>query len=176
MNIRNLSPTDAVHYRKLRLQALHEWPPAFGSPANEEEKKSVEEMANFLKETGDRKLFGAFVDSALVGMVRHSRYSGSNEGHRSYVASFYVDPGFRGHGTGRALLTAAINDAENDEVIQRINLTVVSSQAPAIQLYESVGFSKCGTDYEAFSARDEFFDELLMTKRLHAGPKRRSTT
>lgn len=28
-----------------------------------------------------------------------------------------------------------------------------------------MGFEKCGIDYEVFSARGQYFDEILMTKK-----------
>ena len=167
MKIRELTSLDAGCYRTLRIQALSEWPPAFGSAVEEEEKKTITETENFLSATKDRKLLGAFVGSSLIGSVRYSRYSGSNEGHRSYIAGLYVDPGHRGKGVGRALLERCLSEAENDEAIRRVNLTVVAAQMAAIRLYESVGFVKCGTDYEAFSADGQFFDELLMTLPLN---------
>ena len=166
MHIRQLNSSDASIYQTLRLQALNELPPAFGSPANEEQDKPLKDIEDFLTGTDDRSLYGAFIDSSIVGMIRYSRYSGSNEGHRSYIASFYVDPIHRGKGIGKTLLEKGITLAEKDEKIRRINLTVVSDQAPAIRLYEKMGFSKCGTDFEAFSSEGRFYDEILMTKPL----------
>ena len=169
MEIRELKSSDATSYRKLRLQALAEWPPAFGSPVEEENEKPMKETESFLIGTRDRKLFGTFVGSMLTGTVRYSRYSGSNEGHRAYVAGLYVDPDHRGQGAGRALLERTIDESKNDKTIRRLNLTVVSDQSTAIRLYESLGFVECGTDYEAFSARGQFFDEILMTKPVEQG-------
>ncbi|MDA3832183.1 MAG: GNAT family protein [Spirochaetales bacterium] len=169
MEIRELRSSDAASYRQLRLQALAEWPPAFGSPVEEEREKPIEDIESFLIGTRDRKLFGAFAGSILLGIVRYSRYSGSNERHRAYVAGLYVDPGHRGQGVGRALLEKVLNESHKDPTIRRINLTVVSDQSKAIRLYESLGFVECGTDYEAFSARGQFFDEILMTKKTEPG-------
>jgi len=166
MEIRELKPSDAAPYRALRIQALREWPPAFGAPAEEEEVKPLSETESFLIGSKNQKLFGAFVDGVLIGTVRCSRYSGSNESYRFYLAGFYVKPNHRSQGIGRALLTASIEEAKKDPIVRRINLTVVSAQSEAIQLYESMGFSRCGVDYEAFSARGQFFDELLMTKPI----------
>lgn len=174
MLIRQLNSSDASIYRTLRIQALTELPPAFGSPSIEEQQKPLEETANSLIGTNDRALFGVFIDSSLVGMIRHSRYTGFNEGHRSYIAGFYVDPSHRGKGLGRALLEKAISLAERDEKIRRINLSVVSTQAAAIGLYESMGFSKCGTSFEEFYAEGQFHDEILMTKSLDLNPMERT--
>ncbi|MDF1811505.1 MAG: GNAT family N-acetyltransferase [Verrucomicrobiales bacterium] len=166
MEIRELKSFDATSYRELRVQALAEWPPGFGSLVGEEKEKAMEETESFLTGTTDRKLFGAFAGSMLTGTVRYSRYSGSNEGHRAYIAGLYVDPGHRRKGAGRALLEKAIDESKKDQTIRRINLTVVSDQSMAIRLYQSLGFVECGIDYEAFSARGLFFDEILMTKQI----------
>ena len=166
MKIRELTSADAVPYRTLRVQALTEWPPAFGSPVAEEKGKPVEETESFLKGSKDRKLFGSFDGHKLTGIVRYSRYSGSNEGHRAYIAGLYVDPDHRGQGIGRALLARGIEESKKDKEIRRINLTVVSEQFAAIKLYESMGFEKCGVDYEAFLERGHYFDEILMTKPM----------
>jgi len=166
MEIRELNPSDTASYRILRVQALNEWPPAFGSPASEEKEKSIKETESFLSGSKERKLFGSFDGDKLTGIVRHSLYSGSNEGHRAYIAGLYVEPGHRGQGIGRALLARGIEESKKNKEIRRVNLTVVSNQSAAISLYESMGFEKCGIDYEAFSAKGQYFDEILMTKPI----------
>ncbi len=166
MEIRELTSSDTASYRPLRIQALAEWPPAFGSPAIEEKEKSTTEIERFLNGSKERKLFGSFEDHKLTGIVRYSLYSGSNENHRAYIAGLYVDPDYRGQGVGRALLKKGIEEAKKNKEVRRINLTVVSGQKAAIKLYESMGFEKCGIDYEAFSAKGRYFDEILMTKPM----------
>jgi len=166
MEIRELNPSDTASYRAIRIQALDEWPPAFGSPAVEEKEKSIEETERFLSGSKERKLFGSFDGHKLTGIIRHSLYSGSNEGHRAYIAGLYVDPDHRGQGIGRALLARGIEESKKNNEIRRLNLNVVSDQKAAISLYESMGFEKCGIDYEAFSAKGRYFDEILMTKPI----------
>src|SRR3954469_17195272 len=92
MQLRVLTPSDVGAYRDLRLRALREWPPAFGTPAEEEERLSLEEFSERLVESKDRCLIGVFEKKVLVGSVRLSRYESGNEFHRAYLAGLYVMP------------------------------------------------------------------------------------
>jgi len=166
MKIQILAPVNASAYRNLRLNSLREWPPAFGVPAEEEEQLNLKDFENRLVETNERCFFGAFAEDTLVGSLRFSRYSGKNEQHRAYLAGLYVAPKHRGRGYGRALVAQAIDRAKGDNTLRRLNLTVVSGQTSAIKLYHSLGFVSYGIEKEAFEARGQLFDEILMTLEL----------
>lgn len=170
MKIRVLTPSDAAAYRDLRLRGLREWPPAFGTPVEEEEQLGLKDFSERLVETKDRCLIGAFEEEVLVGSVRLSRYDSGNEFHRAYVAGLYVMPERRKLGYGRALFTHAVARARLDGVLRRLNLTVVSEQKSAITLYTSLGFIPYGIEKEVFQARGLFFDEILMTLDLRKEP------
>lgn len=162
--IRVLQPSDAEAYRALRLQALHEQPPAFGALPHDEPTASA--AAARLEANDDRRVFGAFSGDHLVGIVRVSRYASSNEKHRAYLAGLYVLPAQRKAGIGRALANAAIKWASTAPGVRRLNLTVVTSQTAAISLYESLGFHRYGIERETFSDGGKYYDEALMTLAL----------
>jgi RimJ/RimL family protein N-acetyltransferase len=164
ISIRALSPADAQSYRFVRLLALHEQPPAFGSLPEDE--PNLSELAARLAESNDRCFFGAFQDDQLIGVVRISRYSASNEKHRAYLGGLYVLPAFRRNGCGRSLVRQALSWAANARGIRRVNLTVVTQQKAAICLYRSLGFRIYGTEQETFSKAGRFYDEHLMTLEL----------
>jgi ribosomal protein S18 acetylase RimI-like enzyme len=164
VRVRVLTSTDAETYRVVRLQALHEQPPAFGSLPEDE--PNLSETAARLAESDDRCFFGAFQGKQLIGIVRLSRYSAPNEKHRAYLAGLYVLPPFRRIGCGRALVRQALSRAANAPDIRRINLTVVTRQEAAIHLYQSLGFGIYGTEKETFSRAGRFYDEHLMTLNL----------
>ncbi len=166
MAIRVLTHQDAAAYQTIRLAALGERPPAFGSVPQDE--PPLELLRARLPATRDRQFFGGFVDSQLVGIARLSRYSAENEKHRAYLAGLYVLPSHRNRGLGKSLVRAALDHAIAEGDIVRLNLTVVAKQLPAIRLYESFGFIVCGTDPEAFSCDGNFYDEHLMTLDLRA--------
>ena len=169
MEIKLLQCSNAGPYKNIRIQALSEWPPAFGALPEEEEAKEISSVAAFLEPTENRLFFGAFSSDSLIGVLRDSRYAGENEGHRSYIAGLYVVPDCRGQGAGRLLVESAIREARKDARIRRLNLMVVSGQKAARALYESLGFEVCGTDFEAFEARGLFFDEIMMTLTVRNG-------
>ena len=160
MTLRTLTPTDVKEYRALRLAALREQPPAFGTLAENEEKLTLEQLAARLQASENTYLLGAFVDGRLVGTVRFARFE-ENEKHRGLVAGLYVAPDFRGRGTARALLSEVLVRARASS-LRRLHLTVVTDQSVAVQLYKSVGFSVYGTEREAFSKGSRFYDEHLM--------------
>jgi ribosomal protein S18 acetylase RimI-like enzyme len=163
-NIRALSPTNAEVYRFVRLQALQEQPPAFGSLPEDE--PDLSEITERLIPNNDRCFFGAFQNQQLIGIVRIARYDASNEQHRAYLAGLYVLPEFRCQGYGRSLVQKALTWAVNRGDIRRVNLTVVTQQTAAISLYRSLGFQIYGTEPETFLKGGCFYDEHLMTLEL----------
>jgi ribosomal protein S18 acetylase RimI-like enzyme len=162
--LRVLTSADAKAYREVRVAALEEDPPAFGS--RPEDEPNLAATATRLAQSDDRCFFGAFQDERLIGIVRLSRYDAPNEKHRAYLAGLYVLPHFRRSGCGRALVKQALNRAVTLSGIRRINLTVVTQQTAAIRLYESLGFCIYGTELETFSKAGCFYDEHLMTLAL----------
>ena len=171
MTIRTLTPADVQEYRVLRLAALHEQPPAFGTPAAKEEKLALEAVAARLQASEDTYILGAFSDDVFVGTIRFARFDEANEKHRGFMAGLYVRPDFRRRGLARALATSVLERARRDPGLRRIHLTVVTAQDAAIQLYKSLGFRIYGTEHEAFSNQGQFYDEHLMELRLQTKTK-----
>ncbi|MBN1982019.1 MAG: GNAT family N-acetyltransferase [Chitinivibrionales bacterium] len=163
--IRQLLLNDAEEYLKLRLQALREDPPAFGSlPEDEDDLKLIR---NKINNNENNKYYGAFTGNQLSGIIRFSLNTGKNELHRSYVGGLYVDPKFRGRGYGKKLIQHAIKMASKNKKIRRVYLSVVTNQKTAIVLYLSLGFRIYGTEEETFSKNGVFYDEYLMSLKMH---------
>jgi ribosomal protein S18 acetylase RimI-like enzyme len=80
-------------------------------------------------------------------MIGLKRELGGKHEHKGFIWGFYVEPDYRKQCVGRVLLTALLN-AERKHV-EQIMLTVVENNAPAIALYEQVGFVRYGLEPSA---------------------------
>ncbi|GAA4347200.1 GNAT family N-acetyltransferase [Angustibacter luteus] len=90
---------------------------------------------------------GAVLGSAKMGPNRPGR--GAHIG----TASFMVDAAARGRGVGRALAVDAV-EWLRDSGFRGIQFNaVVSTNVPAVRLWQSLGFSIIGTVPEAFDSR-----------------------
>jgi ribosomal protein S18 acetylase RimI-like enzyme len=69
--------------------------------------------------------------------LKRSHYTGLPDAH---IEELYVIPSARGHGSGRALLEAAM-EAAREEGATHIELTTAESDTEALALYASAGFT-----------------------------------
>ncbi|QTD39537.1 GNAT family N-acetyltransferase [Sporosarcina sp. Te-1] len=163
MNIRILNESDAKLYQQLRLRALQVNPEAFGSTYERELKFSLETVEERVKPTTDKFVLGAFEDSdSLVGIVTFMRETNLKTSHKGNVFGMYVAPEVRGRGVGKELMVELIKRARSCEGLEQINLMVVSDNASAKRLYESLGFEVYGIERNALRFKEQYFDEDLM--------------
>lgn len=164
MEIRLLTAADASAYWELRLEALQQNPEAFGSSYEEaiERQSPVEKVANNLSTEGNYT-YGAFENEQLVGMLTLLGEQSLKLKHRANILAVYVSPSVRGLGAGKALLTSAIENAKSIEWMEKLNLSVVSSNKPAKQLYEKFGFQVFGVEEKALKVADTYYTEEHMT-------------
>jgi RimJ/RimL family protein N-acetyltransferase len=114
--------------------------------------------------------YGVLSDAAVVGwcdIVRSSRPVYAHGG----TLGMGVLPAFRGQGIGRRLIEATLMDARRIG-LARVELTVHASNAPAITLYERVGFKHEGVKRDAVLIDGQFKDVSLMAlvfRRADAG-------
>jgi ribosomal protein S18 acetylase RimI-like enzyme len=93
-----------------------------------------------------RHLFVARLDGVIAGSAQLARPPRNNEAQAfsAQLTSSFVAPWARGHGLARRLVLAA--EARAREVgAQVLNLDVRSTQTAAIQLYETLGYTRWGT-------------------------------
>ncbi len=76
----------------------------------------------------------------------------------------YVLPEARGTGLSRLLVDGIIAEARGK--VERLLLTIVSSNAAALNLYRKAGFVEYGLEQRALRVDDAYFDEMLMALPL----------
>lgn len=104
----------------------------------------------------------ALLDGTVVGNAGLNRHGGR----RSHAAGIGigVHDDFTGRGIGRALMTELIDVADNWLNLRRLELNVYGDNAPAIALYESLGFRREGV-YVDYAFRDgAYVDSMAMAR------------
>ncbi|MGE6260651.1 N-acetyltransferase family protein [Heyndrickxia sporothermodurans] len=166
MNIKRLESKDAELYRNLRLKALKDHPEAFGSSYEEEKNHPIETFADKIH-SDTIFTFGAFDQKELIGIVTLVREVKLKLKHRASIFAMYVLPEKRSFGVGNALMTKAINKANELNGIEQIYLSVVSTNSHAKKLYASLGFEKFGYEKRALKLNDQYVDEEHMVLFLN---------
>ncbi len=159
--MRPLTAADAAAYRPLRLQALREHPEAFGASHEDEAARSLEMTAKRLDGGPLNCVFGAFAGEKLIataGFIVPDRSPKSR--HKGLLVGVHVAPVHRGHGLGRALVKAVIDHARAHVVL--LQAAVGIANAPALRLYESLGFRHYGREDKALQVDGVFVDEALI--------------
>ena len=160
MHLRRLVLADATSYRALRLRALREHAEAFTSSFEEEELRPLSYTEGRLG--GSDKLWGAFADATLAGMVGLSFESCAKNRHKATLVSMYVASEYAGRGIGLALVEIALRGARASGV-SRVGLTVTDGNQAAIALYHKAGFSAFGTEPDAIRVNGRSYGKTHMT-------------
>lgn len=79
----------------------------------------------------------------------------------------YVTPKKSGYGVGKMLLTEAINKAKEIGDVEKLNLTVVTSNQKAKNLYKNLGFKVFGIEEKALQVKGVYYDEEHMVLFLN---------
>ena len=145
MQIRRLTPADAILYRSLRLRALREHPDAFTSSYEDDAQQPVEAAAARLAQ---HAFWGAYQASELYGIVGLEGETRPKNRHKATVVGMYVAPEVAGQGVGRALLQALVEHARAAGLASLV-LTVTEGNAAAIHLYQAAGFRSFGIEPDA---------------------------
>jgi RimJ/RimL family protein N-acetyltransferase len=161
LTVRQLTPTDVAALRDIRLEGLRLNPEAFGSTFEDEEHAPLEKYFAWITNS---QMFGAFDDSHLVGIVAFGINPGRKDSHKGWLRAMYVRPTHRRTGASRLLVQAVIDAARSK--VEQIQLSVVSTNLPAIRLYQSFGFQQYALEKRALKHNGIYSDELLMSLHL----------
>lgn len=121
-------------------------------------------IARFEERLATSCVFGAFIDEALMGVAGFHRYDGVKTAHKAELWGMYVRPAARKTGIGKRLVEAVVAHAA--ERVEQLQLTVISENASAVRLYESLGFVEYGRLPRGLKQNGWYPDEILMTKHF----------
>ncbi|MEN0019951.1 MAG: GNAT family N-acetyltransferase [Planctomycetota bacterium] len=168
---RPLTPDDVTLYAALRREMLLDAPWAFCSGPDDPgaggadealilQRLAQPETTTFVIEDGPRLVASATVIRLDRRKLRH----------RAEIVAVYVTPSHRNRGLGRAVLTAAIQQAKAWQGVESIALSASSNSPAAIALYESLGFVVWGREPGAMRVGDHTYDEVHLQLALTASP------
>lgn len=148
-------------YRDLRLEALQKEPLAYSS-SYEEEKVQPEK---FWRERIKNCLF-VMADGKPVGMAGVARNTHVKTSHYAEMFGVYLREGYRGNGTGKQLIEAALQEIQSFKGVKIIHVGVNPTQKAAKHLYSKYGFKTVAhfTDYMLVDGK--YYDALIMEKHV----------
>ena len=150
----------------LRREALASDPLAFGATAEDDPALDSAFATRSLSDPSSAVIFAAFVARAAVGMVGLARMPREKVRHRALVWGMFVQPPYRGHGVGAALLAAALDHARSWSGVRQVHLSVTASAPGARRLYERAGFVVWGREPRALGWNGTFIDEYHLVLAL----------
>ncbi len=150
-------------YRSFMIRGLNEHPDFF--------RISVEDEKNAFFPTltkPDSFTLSAMNQETIMGVVSFAR-EGENRmkiRHKGSLFRMYVAQEFSGRGIGKMLIQEVIQRAKLLPVMEQINLSLVSDNLRAKQLYSYFGFETYGIEKMAHKSGDQYFDEEFMSLNL----------
>jgi len=164
LEIRLLKPSDAKSYWDLRLEALKLNPEAFATNY-EEAVRRENPVESVVKNLSNKRnfTFGAFSNGELMGVVTLLQETPLNLRHKANILAMYVNPNMRGLGVGKELFSEAINKAKTIETIEKLNLTVVTTNEKAKNLYTKLGFKVFGMEEKALKISGKYYKEEYLS-------------
>ncbi len=168
VDIRSLAAANAHEFQALRLQALCEYPKAFGATYLEERDGPWSSFSQRFEAewiSGDNMILGAFVHGRLVGSLGFRRWSREKQRHKGYIWIFYVAPDVRGRGIGTSLFRTALRYTRALPGLEQLQLSVAAEGRTAQSLYTSFGFESYGRERRAL-IEDRYVDTELMALHL----------
>lgn len=159
MRCRALTSADLVAYRELHRLSLEHAPAAFADTMELDAARPDAEVAAML----DRgEAWGAFRDGRLIAKLVMDALPYPAFAHVRWLHAVYVHPDARGTGAGAAMILAAMA-AHREAGALRFQLWVNAENAPAIKLYQHLGFREIGRAPQGIRIGERYVDDMLMS-------------
>ena len=151
VEIRLLRELDLPAYKQLRDAMLARHPAVFTSDAEIELLRTADSYRSrlgFHNNGGNsgQCLFtlAAWQGGRVVGALSCEREPRAKVRHIAHIIGMMVTDELHGQGIGRQLMVAALRLLKDEPSVMLATLTVTSSNAAAVRLYERCGFSRYG--------------------------------
>lgn len=168
VTIRAATVEDAPANRELRLEALRDYPEAFGSDYESALAKPASFWVDRLKTAGtpgSAMAYLAWHRDEPLGSCGLAVNDGPKTRHSATIVGMYVRPAWRGLGIADGLIAACLDWARAHE-ITIVKLAVVTTNVRAIRCYERCGFRAYGTEPRAIYYDGIYYDEVLMSRQV----------
>jgi len=129
--------------------------------------RSREDWDEAIREVKNRKglIITAQVDERTIGMAHLVRGKFEKNEHVGFLGISIVNE-FRGTGIGTAMMNYIIEWARRQKGLEKISLTVFSTNEAAINLYRTFGFQIEGMSKRQHKIEGKHIDEITMGKFL----------
>ena len=169
--IRLLGVPDLAAYKSLRDLMLRAHPAAFTSDAETELQRPPQSYLSRVAGTAEEAwpfTLAAWHGEWLCGAITCERDERVKVRHIGHVVGMMVHPDARGRGIGGALLAACIALARQRHGIEKLTLSVTSSNDEAIRLYRRAGFERYGQLARAIRLGASYHHKDLMVLNFEA--------
>jgi ribosomal protein S18 acetylase RimI-like enzyme len=165
--IRLLTGQDGPEYQRLRLKALQTDPEVFLATFDQESQKREQSFAQELELAYHPPTFGYYglflEDETLAGYLQISPSYLPKQAHLAFLYNLYVDPTTRGQDVASRLWQHATTQLQqHTPSIERVFLSCVATNKPAISFYKKCGFKRCGIRPASIKWQGRYLDEVEM--------------
>lgn len=161
--IRQLGLSDTACFQRLRMAALQDTPSAFTTSLHSEQALTTAHWHERIEGPSLSCIWGAWDrDGTLVACTGLMHQALDKVEHKATIYTVYVAPAARGAGLSRKLVESVIVYARSHTQLQQLVLSVTAGNAPAHQLYLSLGFIEYGREPRAIRTQDGWHDQILM--------------
>lgn len=133
----------------------------------EEFEETLEQKRNWIQiilENNREQLIVAEIDGEVVGLIVFRSKSTIRLAHTGSFTAM-VKKEYRNQGIGKLLIKELLSWAEQNPLIEKVSLGVLSTNQRAIELYKSMGFVEEGRKIkEVKFSEDLYVDDILMYK------------
>lgn len=164
IEIRKLIASDIEDYKNIRLELLMNEANSFGSSYDEESSFADSFWINRLT-SSKITILGAFNQEDLVGIVLYVKNPRKKMKHIALVNSMYVKNNYKRQGIAYSLINEALKELKEANV-EIVNLSVVTNNQAAIELYKKIGFSIYGEEKKGIKVDNLYINMYLMTLEL----------